>query len=283
MDECLTSYEYKYSSTLLEGKVAFITGGGTGIGFRITELLMRHGANCAIASRNIDKLRTSSRKLEKATQKRCLPIQMDVRKYDQVTQAVDRIVNEFGNIDILVNNAAGNFISPVSSLSSNAFKTVIEIDLLGTFNVSRAVYTKCFTQAGSKGVILNISAVLYHTGTPLQSHAGAAKAGVDALTNHLAVEWGPDGVRVNSLAPGPINETVGFTKLLGGGSKVMEFINDSLPLGRMGTKKEVAEAALFLVSSLSSFTTGTLMFVDGGSRLTSGRTMQASLNMFSKL
>ncbi|KAK6475984.1 peroxisomal 2,4-dienoyl-CoA reductase isoform X1 [Huso huso] len=198
---------------LLKDKVAFITGGGSGIGFRIAEVLMRHGCDTVIGSRNQERLAEAAKKLTTATGRHCLPLSLDVRQPQTITAAVEETLREFGRIDILINNAAGNFLCPASALSFNAFKTVMEIDTMGTFNTSKVIYEKWLKDHG--GAIVNISATLSYRGQALQVHAGSAKAAIDAMTKHLAVEWGPNNIRVNSLAPGPISGTEGYRRLGG--------------------------------------------------------------------
>ncbi|XP_054851442.1 peroxisomal 2,4-dienoyl-CoA reductase [(3E)-enoyl-CoA-producing] isoform X2 [Eublepharis macularius] len=265
-DDCLQDYSYLYSPDILKGKVAFVTGGGSGIGFRITEILMRHGCQTVIASRNLQKLTESAKKLSAATGQRCLPLCLDVRQPQSIQSAVDEALKEFSRIDILVNNAAGNFLCPASSLSFNAYKTVIDIDTLGTFNVSKVVYDKWLRDHG--GVIVNITATLSYRGHVLQVHAGTAKAAVDAMTKHLAVEWGPNRIRVNSLAPGPISGTEGYRRLGGHHAEASGF-HHTIPLLRTGNKTEIAHGVLYLASPLASYVTGTTLVVDGGSWLTS--------------
>nr|XP_035939394.1 peroxisomal 2,4-dienoyl-CoA reductase isoform X2 [Halichoerus grypus] len=246
-------------------KVAFIPGGGSGIGFRIAEIFMRHGCHTVIASRSLPRVSKAAGKLTAATGRRCLPLSLDVRALPAVAAAVDQALKEFGKIDILVNCAAGNFLCPASALSFNAFKTVMDIDTLGTFNTSRVLYEKFFRDHG--GVIVNITATLGTRGQVLQVHAGSAKAAVDAMTRHLAVEWGPQNIRVNSLAPGPISGTEGFRRLGGpqasAGTKTL-----AIPLQRLGNKTEVAHSALYLASPLASYVTGAVLVVDGGAWLT---------------
>uniref|UniRef100_A0A8C2H1G2 Peroxisomal 2,4-dienoyl-CoA reductase [(3E)-enoyl-CoA-producing] n=1 Tax=Cyprinus carpio TaxID=7962 RepID=A0A8C2H1G2_CYPCA len=210
-DECMSTYTHIYSPDLLIDQVAFITGGGSGIGFRIAEVLMRHGCDTVIASRNLEKLTEAAKKLSSTTGRRCLPIAVDVRQPETISAAMDETLKTFGRVDILINNAAGNFLCPATSLSFNAFKTVMEIDTMGTFNTSKVVYDKWFKDHG--GSIVNISATLGYRGQALQVHAGSAKAANDAMTRHLAVEWGPSGVRVNTVAPGPISGTEGYRRL----------------------------------------------------------------------
>ncbi|XP_036081869.1 peroxisomal 2,4-dienoyl-CoA reductase isoform X2 [Rousettus aegyptiacus] len=213
-DDCLPEYHHLFCPNLLRDKVAFITGGGSGIGFRIAEIFMRHGCHTVIASRSLPRVSLASRKLAAATGQRCLPLSLDVRAPLAIMAAVDQALKEFGKIDILINCAAGNFLCQASTLSFNAFKTVMEIDTLGTFNMCRVLYDKFFHDHG--GVIVNITATLGNRGQVLQVHAGSAKAAVDAMTRHLAVEWGPQNIRVNSLAPGPISGTEGFLRLRAG-------------------------------------------------------------------
>ncbi|XP_044289688.1 peroxisomal 2,4-dienoyl-CoA reductase [(3E)-enoyl-CoA-producing] isoform X2 [Varanus komodoensis] len=277
-DDCLQEYSYLFSPDILKGKVAFITGGGSGIGFRIAEILMRHGCQTVIASRNLQKLTKAAQKLSAATGQRCLPLSMDVRQPQMITAAVDEGLKAFERIDILVNNAAGNFLCPASSLSFNAYKTVIEIDTLGTFNVSKVLYDKCLRDRG--GVIVNITATLSYKGQALQVHAGTAKAAIDAMTKHLAVEWGPNKIRVNSLAPGPILGTEGHRRLV---PPQLEEGNlyKTIPLQRAGNKTEIAHGVLYLASPLSSYVTGTTLVIDGGSWMTSANNFPSLLGIAS--
>ncbi|XP_064448298.1 peroxisomal 2,4-dienoyl-CoA reductase [(3E)-enoyl-CoA-producing] isoform X2 [Mirounga angustirostris] len=227
--------------------------------------LLWHGCHTVIASRSLLRVSKAAGKLTAATGRRCLPLSLDVRALPAVAAAVDQALKEFGKIDILVNCAAGNFLCPASTLSFNAFKTVMDIDTLGTFNTSRVLYEKFFRDHG--GVIVNITATLGTRGQVLQVHAGSAKAAVDAMTRHLAVEWGPQNIRVNSLAPGPISGTEGFRRLGGpqasAGTKTL-----AIPLQRLGNKTEVAHSALYLASPLASYVTGAVLVVDGGAWLT---------------
>lgn len=265
-DDCLKEYKYVFQQDLLKGKVAFITGGGSGIGFRITEILMRHGCDTAIASRKLERVQKAAEKLERATGRNCLALQTDVRKPANLEHTVDSILQRYGRIDILVNSAAGNFLCDAENLTYNAFKTVMEIDTIGTFNASKAVYQKYFKKHG--GNIINISATLAYKGDALQVHAGSAKAAIDAMVKHLAVEWGPDGVRVNNIAPGPITGTEGMRRL-GGNSQLADAIYSTIPLQRGGRKYEIGEAVVYLSSDASSYVTGTVIVADGGCWLTS--------------
>uniref|UniRef100_A0A8C7XIM3 Peroxisomal 2,4-dienoyl-CoA reductase [(3E)-enoyl-CoA-producing] n=1 Tax=Oryzias sinensis TaxID=183150 RepID=A0A8C7XIM3_9TELE len=277
-DDCLTSYTYIYSPDLLKDQVAFITGGGSGIGLRIAEIFMRHGCDTIISSRNLDKLKEAAKKLSAVSGRRCLPLCVDVRQPDSIAAAVDEALAQFGRIDILINNAAGNFLCPASALSFNGFKTVLEIDTLGTFNTSKVLYEKWFKDHG--GNIVNISATLQYRGQALQVHAGSAKAANDAMTKHLAVEWGPNGVRVNAVAPGPISGTEGYRKL-GGPIGEAAGVFQSIPLQRAGNKTEMAHCVLFLASRASSYTTGAILVADGGAWLTSANDVSTMLGYWS--
>ncbi|XP_056153404.1 peroxisomal 2,4-dienoyl-CoA reductase [(3E)-enoyl-CoA-producing] isoform X2 [Lampris incognitus] len=277
-DDCMTSYTHIYSPDLLQDQVAFITGGGSGIGLRISEVLMRHGCDTVIASRNLDKLKEAAAKLSAATGRRCLPVCVDVRQPETIAAAVDQALGQLGRIDILVNNAAGNFLCPATSLSFNAFKTVMEIDTMGTFNTSKVVYEKWLKDHG--GNIVNISATLGYRGQGLQVHAGSAKAANDAMTKHLAVEWGPSGVRVNTLAPGPISGTEGYRRLGGPRGEAAGAFR-SIPLQRAGNKTEMAHGVLFLASRASSYVTGAILVADGGSWLTSANDVSMLLGIAS--
>lgn len=254
---------------LLRGRAALVTGGGTGICRGIALALASLGCDVAVTSRSEEHLSPTVRDLE-ALGVRALGVASDVRRPEQVDAAVARVAEALGRIDILVNGAAGNFVCAADRLSPNGFGTVVDIDLKGTFNMSRAVYP--FLKARG-GVILNISATLQLLGTAGQAHAAAAKAGVDSLTRTLAVEWGPSGVRVNGLAPGPVDGTEGVKRLTTAASR--QIIAEGCPLGRMATIDEVAAAAVFLCSDASAFVTGVTLVIDGGLWLRSARVLGA--------
>jgi peroxisomal 2,4-dienoyl-CoA reductase len=249
-----------FHDSLLRGKVALITGGGTGIGRGIAEALARHGADVAIVSRKPEHLDAAAGPIAAATGRRCLPIVGDVRQPEAVESAVGRVVEELGGLDILVNNAAGNFICPSADLTPNGFGTVIDIDTKGTWNASRAAYRARFKDNG--GQILNISATLHYGGTPGQVHVAAAKAAVDAMTRTLAVEWGPHGVRVNAIAPGPIIDTEGARRLFPG--PAAEGLRSMTPTRRLGTIDDIANLALFVLSDAGIHLNGAILVSDGG-------------------
>jgi peroxisomal 2,4-dienoyl-CoA reductase len=193
----------------------------------------------------------------------------DVRKPEQVEALMQAIEARWGRLDVLVNSAAGNFLCPAAGLSPNGFGTVIDIDLKGTFNACKAALP-LLSRAG--GSVINISATLHYGGTPLQVHAASAKAGIDALTRTLAVEWGAAGIRVNVVAPGPIDGTEGMARLLP--PDLRERAERAIPLRRFGQAREIADAVLFLASPASAYTTGATLVVDGGQWLT-GLSMMA--------
>jgi peroxisomal 2,4-dienoyl-CoA reductase len=258
-----------YRSDLLAGRTALVTGGGTGICRGIALAFAALGCNVAITSRRQEHLDPTVEELKRLDVK-AIGLSGDVRKPDDVRRVVEQTANTFGRLDILLNGAAGNFVCLAENLSPNGFGTVVDIDLKGTFNVSRAAYPFLKERGG---VVLNISATLQLLGTMGQSHVSAAKAGIDALTRALAVEWGPSGVRVNGLAPGPVEGTEGVKRLTTNRSRAM--IQEYCPLGRMGTIDEVASAAVFLCSDASAFITGATLVIDGGLWLRSARALAA--------
>jgi peroxisomal 2,4-dienoyl-CoA reductase len=254
-----------YRQGLLKGKVALVTGGGTGICRGIALAFAEAGADVSITSRKQEHLDPTVGELERAGV-RAVGVQGDVRKPADVEAVLAKTAEELGGIDILVNGAAGNFVCLAENLSPNGFGTVVDIDLKGTFNVSRAAFPHLKAR---RGVVLNISATLQLLGTVGQAHASAAKAGVDALTRTLAAEWGPHGIRVNGVAPGPVEDTEGVRRLTTPAARLR--ITEQCPLGRMATIDEVASTALFLCSDASAFVTGVTLVVDGGLWLRSGR------------
>lgn len=255
-----------FRDSLFAGRVALITGGATGIGRGIAEALARHGADLALLSRKADNLAAASAEIEAATGRRCLALPADIRNPEAVDAAVARTVAELGRLDILVNNAAGNFPCASEDLSPNGFGAVVDIDAKGTWHASRSAFRAWMKEHG--GQILNISATLHHGGTPGQVHVAAAKAAVDAMTRTLAVEWGPLGVRVNAIAPGPIGDTEGARRLFPG--PVADRLRAQIPIRRLGAIEDIASLALFVLSEAGSNLNGAILVSDGGLSL-SGR------------
>jgi peroxisomal 2,4-dienoyl-CoA reductase len=249
-----------FAPDCLAGHVALITGGGTGICRAIAHGFLSHGASVCITSRKQEVLDATAKELEAETGGRVLAVASDVRDPDAIASVVGRTVEELGGLDTLVNGAAGNFLAPVAGLSANGFRTVVDIDLCGSFNASKTCFEALKTSGD--GLVLNITATLHYHGTPMQAHASAAKAGVDALTKNLAVEWGPSGIRVNGIAPGPIEDTEGMKRLAPG--KIGDRVKAQIPLRRFGASAEIADAAIFLRTSAANYITGTTLVVDGG-------------------
>jgi peroxisomal 2,4-dienoyl-CoA reductase len=247
-----------FAERILEGRVAFVTGGGTGITGGVARALAEAGARVALVSRKAENLEPAAAKIQESGGE-AFAHAADVRDFAQVERAVAATVEKFGRIDIVVNGAAGNFLCPASELSPNGFGTVVDIDLKGTFNVCRASFEELKKR---RGQILNISATLHYLGTPYQLHVSAAKAGVDALTRNLAVEWGAHGIRVNAIAPGPIEDTEGMKRLVP--PDVKERLRRNIPLGRFGRIRDIEHCAVFLCSDAASFINGAVIVVDGG-------------------
>jgi 2,4-dienoyl-CoA reductase [(3E)-enoyl-CoA-producing], peroxisomal len=247
-----------FADNILEGKVAFVTGGGTGITGGVARAFAEAGAKLAIVSRKKENLEPM-RELVTANGGECISIACDVRDYESVEKAVAETVAHYGKIDIVVNGAAGNFLCKAEELSANGFGTVVDIDTKGTFNVSRAAIEEL---KKSRGQILNISATLHYLATPMQIHVSAAKAGVDAITRNLAVELGPYGIRVNGIAPGPIEDTEGMKRLLM--PELKDKLVKKIPLRRFGKISDIESSAIFLASDAASYVNGVTLVVDGG-------------------
>lgn len=251
-----------FTDQLLAGRVAFVTGGGTGITGGVARALAEAGAKVALVSRRIEHLEPAAALINERGGA-ALAVAADVRDFAQIEQAVAATVEHFGHLDIVVNGAAGNFLCAAEELSPNGFGTVVDIDLKGTFNVCRAAFAELKEH---RGQILNISATLHYGGTPRQLHVSAAKAGVDALTRNLAVEWGRYGIRTNAIAPGPIEDTEGMKRLVP--EEIKERLRRRIPLGRFGLIRDIEGCAVFLCSDAASFINGTVIAVDGGHWLT---------------
>jgi peroxisomal 2,4-dienoyl-CoA reductase len=252
-----------FRQDILADRVALITGGGSGINFGIASAFVSYGAKVALVSRTQSKLDAAAEELS-PDGSAARGFAADVRDTDALESAIDQTVEAFGAIDILVNGAAGNFLSPAASLSPNGFKSVVDIDTRGTFNASRLCFEH-LTASEHGGVILNISATQAFMPTPMQAHPGAAKAAIDKLTQDLALEWGPAGVRVVGLAPGGVEATEGMERLMPEGME--EAMSGALPLGRFAQIDEIAEIAVFLVSDIAAYVTGTTLVADGASAM----------------
>lgn len=261
-----------FAEDLLAGKVALITGGGTGLGLAMARGFGAVGARLVIASRSNEHVEAGAATL-RGEGVETLPLICDVRDPDRVEQMVAAALEHFGRIDVLVNNAAGNFVVRAEDLSVGGWKAVTRIVLDGSWFCSQAVYEPMKKQGG--GNILNILAT-YATGAgALTVHSAAAKAGVLALTRTLAVEWAEIGIRVNAIAPGPV-ETQGAGSRLWDSDEARASIAEKLPMGRFGSEREIADVATFLVSDAASYVTGTMLPVDGG--LTLGKGHLASVD-----
>ncbi len=255
------------TNTLLKDRVAIVTGGGTGIGLAIAKRLGELGARLAIGSRNAENLERGSAELRLAGFDP-LAVQIDVRNPEQVDEMVQRVVRHFGRIDILINNAAGNFICRAEDLTPNGWNAVIGIVLNGSFYCSRAVGRHMIAR-GAGGTIVSVLANYVWTGSGGTIHSAAAKAGVMSMTQTLAVEWARHRIRVNAVAPGPI-ESAGAAKQLWNTPEAVDRITSMVPLGRWGQPGEVADAVAFLVSDHAAYITGETLTIDGGAWLGRG-------------
>jgi NAD(P)-dependent dehydrogenase (short-subunit alcohol dehydrogenase family) len=262
-----------FKDGLLAGKVAFISGGSSGINLGIAQAFVQAGAKVAINGRNVEKLEGAVKGLQ--AHGTAMGVAADVRDYASVENALKTVRDAYGEIDVLVCGAAGNFPAPVLGMSSNGFKAVMDIDVLGTFNVSRAAFEHLRKPGAS---VINISAPQAYLPMAMQAHVCAAKAGVDMLTRVLAIEWGGTGVRVNAITPGPIDDTEGMRRLAPSEDSRQRII-ETLPLQRFGTTQDIARLALFLSSEAASFITGSIMVCDGGQSLLGGGALMKAMGM----
>jgi NAD(P)-dependent dehydrogenase (short-subunit alcohol dehydrogenase family) len=250
----------------LRDKVALVTGGGSGINLAIAQRLAEHGAKVGLVGRTQEKLDNAASEIARQGGT-ASGFAADVRNYEALAAAIAATREKFGEIDIVVCGAAGNFPAPALGMSANGFKSVVDIDLLGTFNTCRAAFQHLRRPGAS---IINISATQAFIPMAFQAHVCAAKAGVDMLTRTLALEWGPQGVRVNSIAPGAVDDTEGMRRLAPTDAVRKAFFG-IIPLRRFSQKSEIADLALFLCSDAAQFITGTVMVCDGGQSLATAK------------
>ncbi len=248
----------------LKGKTIVVTGGGSGLGKSMTNYFLELGANVAITSRNLEKLEATAKELEKETGGKCLPLQCDVRHYDQVETMLHNVIKTFGTVDVLLNNAAGNFISPTERLSANAFDTIIDIVLKGTKNCTLAFGKHWIDTKQTNTSVLNIVTTYAWTGSAYVVPSATAKAGVLAMTRSLAVEWAKYGMRFNAIAPGPFPTKGAWDRLLPGALKDKFDMAKKVPLKRVGDHQELANLAAYLVSDFAAYINGEVITLDGG-------------------
>ncbi len=248
----------------LKGKNIVVTGGGSGLGKSMTKYFLELGANVAITSRNLEKLEKTAAELEEQAIGTCFPVQCDVRDYEQVENMRDEVVKKFGSVDILLNNAAGNFISPTERLSANAFDTIIDIVLKGSKNCTLAFGKYWIDKKEQNKTILNIVTTYAWTGSAYVVPSATAKAGVLAMTRSLAVEWAKYGIRSNAIAPGPFPTKGAWDRLLPGDLKEKFDLAKKVPLKRVGEHQELANLAAYLVSDFSAYVNGEVVTIDGG-------------------
>ncbi|KAK2972039.1 hypothetical protein RJ640_005059 [Escallonia rubra] len=259
--------ESPFKADVLRGKVALLTGGGSGIGFEMSTQFGKHGASVAIMGRRKSVLDSAVSTLQ-SLGIRAVGFEGDVRKQEDAKRVVESTIKHFGKLDILVNGAAGNFLVSSEDLSPNGFRTVMDIDSVGTFTMCHEAlkYLKkggSGRSSSSGGSIVNISATLHYTAAWYQVHVSAAKAAVDAITRNLALEWGTDyDIRVNGIAPGPIGDTAGMSKLVP--DEINNKTREYMPLYKLGEKWDIAMAALYLASDAGKYVNGTTLIVDGG-------------------
>ncbi|MDB5969990.1 MAG: 2,4-dienoyl-CoA reductase [Hydrocarboniphaga sp.] len=249
-----------YKEDACRGKVVFVAGGSSGINLGIAQRFAGLGATIGLISRKQDRVSAAVASIKEAGGQ-AMGIAADVRSYDAVEAAIRQVRDAYGEIDVIISGAAGNFLAPVVGMSANAFKTVIDIDLLGSFNVLRASYAH-IRKPGA--CVISITAGQAIRPTMFQAHAGAAKAGINNLTQTLAMEWGPAGVRVNAIAPGPISDTEGMARLAPT-AEATKALKSKIALRDYGTKRDIADLAVFLSSDNAKYITGAIIDCDGGS------------------
>jgi len=248
----------------LKGKTIVVTGGGSGLGKAMTKYFLELGANVVITSRDLEKLKTTASELENVTKGNCLAVQCDVRHYEQVENLLSETLKAFGKVDVLLNNAAGNFISPTERLSANAFDTIIDIVLKGSKNCTLAFGKHWIKEKQTNCNVLNIVTTYAWTGSGYVVPSATAKAGVLAMTRSLAVEWAKYGIRMNAIAPGPFPTKGAWDRLLPGDLAEKFDMSKKVPLRRVGDHQELANLAAYLVSDFSAYINGEVITIDGG-------------------
>lgn len=249
---------------LLAGQTAVLTGGSSGISLGMARRLAEHGANVAIVARQPDRLAAAAIDIGSRNGGRVMTCSVDVRQYEALSREMDRVAAHFGPVDMVIAGAAGNFPAPAADMSANAFAAVIGIDLLGTYNTFRALH-RHLRRPGAR--LVAISAPQAQHPLALQAHACAAKAGIEQLVRSLALEWGPEGIRVNALSPGFVAGTVGGSIM--GEARSDHFVS-RLPIARWTSVDEVADFMLFMLSPVAAYMTGQVCTLDGGFSLLRG-------------
>ena len=249
-----------YGERILEGKVAFVAGGTRGFNLAIAKRYAEHGAKVAVMSRDEVRVREAAQALAEYGGE-TLGLAGDVREYERMEEIAQTIAEKLGKMDIVVAAQAGNFYAPAIGMSANGFRSIIDIDLIGTYNVYRASFEYLNSPGAS---LISITAPEAVRPLPFQSHVCAAKAGVNMLTKCLAVEWGPVGVRVNGLSPGPIEGSWGMENVIAKDQSMRDKITNAVPLKRWGNNDDIADGALFLASDAASYINGTILDIDGG-------------------
>jgi len=249
-----------FGKGILEGKVAYVAGGTRGFNLAIAKRYAEHGAKVTVMSRTVERTHQAAQEIRDMGAE-ALGLPGDVRDYDRVAETMKETAETFGGLDIVVAGQAGNFYAPVIGMSTNGFRSVVDIDLIGTFNVFRASF-EFLRKPGAS--LIAITAPEAERALPYQSHVCAAKAGVNMLIKCIAVEWGPSGIRANGISPGPIEGSWGMENVILKIPGMKEQITNAVPLRRWGTNDDIADAALYLASDAASYVSGTILEVDGG-------------------